>query len=493
MARLSKSRYLSGLQCDKRVYLETHHLELATPPDDATRAVLDMGTEVGVLARQRFPGGVLVTAGYRQTQAALEQTARLLSDPAVPAVFEAAVLAHGVLIRVDVLERTVLPDGSAGWRLIEVKSSTRKKEVHLDDLALQAFVLAGAGLALSGCWLMHVNTQYAFDGGPVDAARLFTLVEVTEELAPRLAEVPARVAAMHELLERPAAPAVEPGGHCQTPYACPFWEHCTKDKPARWVYHLPGSRRWLPLWQSQGIETIDALPEDATLSPIQRRVRANVEWCSPDLERLLRSVRYPVHHLDFETIMPAIPRFKETRPYQVLPVQWSNHIESEAGDVHHHEYLAPGGEDPRRELTERLLESLGETGSICVYSQYERSVLEGLAEAFPQWRADLHAVKKRLWDLFEVVQGHYYHPGFNGSYSIKAVLPAVVPSLSYTDLDIQGGAVAAREYVRLAFEVQDWIERDRLATALKAYCARDTLAMVELRRRLLQRAGALKS
>ena len=159
--RLSKSKFISGLQCQKRLHLEIYQPYLATPPDAGTQAILDMGTEVGELARRRFPDGRLVTAGYRQSEAALAQTTALMADESVPAIYEAAIMADGVLVRVDILERVRAEGGTAaGWRLIEVKSSTRVKDVHLDDLALQRHVLAGAGLTIVSCHLMRINTAY---------------------------------------------------------------------------------------------------------------------------------------------------------------------------------------------------------------------------------------------------------------------------------------------------------------------------------------------
>ena len=232
--RLSKSKFLSGLQCHKRLYLEIHHPSLATKPDAATQAMFDMGTEVGELARSRFPGGVLVAAGYRQSEAALAQTATLIQDLTVPAIFEAAFLHGGVLVRADILERVPAAEGQpCGWRLIEVKSSTKVKDVHLEDLAVQSEVILGAGLTLVSVGLMHINTGYLYRDGAIDLTELFAIQDLSEAVAQRRAAVSERLAEMNRILLQPQVPAIEPDQHCHMPYDCPFWEHCTKDKPTR--------------------------------------------------------------------------------------------------------------------------------------------------------------------------------------------------------------------------------------------------------------------
>ena len=486
--RLSKSKFLSGLQCHKRLYLAIHSPELATEPDEQTQAILDMGTEVGELARKRFPGGVLVEADHRHPTEALRRTAELLQNPTVPAIFEGAFEFEQVLVRVDIVERVGSPqDGAATWRLIEVKSSTRVKDVHLDDLAIQTHVLTGAGVALAGLCLMHINTQYLYSGGELDLEQLFVLQDLTAGVADRLSEVPARLAEMKEMLTAPSPPVIEPDGHCHTPYDCPFWNHCTKDKPARWIYHLPGGERTFQQLVKKGIETIDEIPAGFRLSVFQRRMKDSVEWVGSGLKAALQTVRYPVHHVDFETFMLAIPKFPMTRPYQVIPTQWSNHIDTEDGQMRHDEYLCIDPRDPREELALALLESVGGEGTICVYSGYERSILERLAEALPTLKRDLERVMARLWDLFVIIRDHYYHPAFEGSFSIKSVLPAVVPALGYGDLEIQEGRLAAFQYYRMVFEETDWVEKTRIRDALLRYCARDTLGMLELRKALLQK------
>ncbi|HWF61183.1 MAG TPA: DUF2779 domain-containing protein [Nitrospira sp.] len=487
--RLSKSKYLSGLQCHKRLYLEIYQPALATPPDASTQAILDMGTEIGILAQQRFRGGVLVKAGFRQREAAIAETAALLQDSGISVIFEAAFEHEGVLVRVDILERVQNGDGeSSVWRLIEVKSSTRVKDVHLDDLSIQSHVVQGAGLRLDATCLMHIDTGYFYRGGEVDLKALFSIEDVSEAVTNRRERVPERLAAMKALLLESQAPVIEPDQHCHAPYECPFWAHCTKEKPQRWIYHLPGKKEIVSQLVRQGIMTIDEIPNDTRLSDVQRKVKNNVEWVSLELGQILRSVSYPIHHLDAETVMLALPRFPSTRPYQSLPVQWSSHIELESGEVSHQEFLHNEASEPRRRWAEALIEALGEKGSIVVYSAYEEAIIRQLAETFPEFKSAFKAIVKRLWDLLPVIKSHYYHPAFNGSYSIKSVLPAVVPSLGYGDLTIQEGGQAAAEYYRMVFLENDWVERDSIREALLRYCERDTLAMVELRRVLREKA-----
>ncbi len=486
--RLSKSKFLSGLQCSKRLFLEVHSPHLATQPDEQTQAVLDMGTSVGELARQRFQGGVLVDATYRQTQLALTQTQEFIQQANVPALFEGAFFFNNVLVRVDVLERGLTKESKEqSWKLIEVKASTRVKDTHVDDLAIQMYVLEGMGLNISSACLMYVNNQYIYEGSEIDIQRLFSIADVTIEVKSRLEHVAPRLIELQDVLQQAFPPAIRPDGHCHSPYRCHFWEHCTQHKSSRWVYYLPGKGKSLNKLLNQGIETIDEIPENFRLTQVQRRMKESREWVGPQLQSLLNSVTYPVHHLDFETFMPALPRFPNTRPYQSIPTQWSNHIQRIKGVLSHEEYLCMEAKDPREEFAQTLVESLGSEGSICVYSNYERAILEGLCEAVPSLKKELQGIIRRLWDLFPIIRDHYYHPDFQGSFSIKSVLPALVPELDYRDLRIQDGGTAAQQYEKMIFHEMDWVERATIREALLSYCKRDTLAMVEIRKVLYEK------
>jgi hypothetical protein len=101
---LSKTRFMAGLQCLKRLYLECYDRALAAPIDAFSRAVLEAGQAVGAVARQRFPGGVLIDPHLEQDRAD-EKTRAALEDRTVPAIYEAALCHKGVRIRADVLVR----------------------------------------------------------------------------------------------------------------------------------------------------------------------------------------------------------------------------------------------------------------------------------------------------------------------------------------------------------------------------------------------------
>lgn len=347
--RLSKSRFLAGLQCAKRLYLQIHAPELASEVDEQRQALLQVGTEVGALARQCFPGGYLVEEGYRHAEAALQRTAELLQDPSVSSIFEGALEFQGTLVRVDILQRL----DSEAWRLIEVKAASKVKSVHVDDLAIQAYVLRGAGVCLTGAFLMHINRDYMYLGGDIDLGQLFSFQDLTETVNIRQQAIAAQLEEMREVLDASTPPTIAPDAHCHAPYPCPFWDFCTKDKPSRWIYYLPGGNDIVRRLSSQGVETIDEIPQEFRLTFLQRRIKENREWISPQLREALLSVRYPVHHLDFETFMPAVPLYPHTRPYQPIPVQWSNHIEFEDETVRHDTYLCTDQRDSREELAVR--------------------------------------------------------------------------------------------------------------------------------------------
>ena len=480
---LSKSGYLSGVQCHLRLWYDSHAPGLAPPPSDALQAVFDTGHEVGEVACKRFPGGHSVSHDHRHTPQALEETRQVIEAGAAPAVFEAAFEHDRVLIRADVIER--LPEG--GWRLIEVKSTTRLKEVFILDLAVQLWVLRGAGLDVRDAAVLTLDNNYVYDGVGLDLSALFTLHPLFGEAVERLEAVGAQVRELHGMLAKPTAPDIAPGEHCFTPYECQYYTHCTRDHvaPEHGIEELPrlAAPKRAQL-EAAPIEEVRDIPDDFPLTQLQsivrRAVREDHAVVYSDISGTLAEVTPPVRHLDFETFPPAIPRFAGTRPYGQIPFLFSVHTEHGTAPPTHTDYLHEQEDDPRPMLADRLIAAVGCEGTICTYSGYERQVLRGLAAALPDRAEAIGAIERRLFDLHAVGRNGYYHPGFNGSFSIKNVLPVLVPAMGYGDLAIADGQTAAVSYAA-ALANPALSERGRAFDDLRAYCERDTLALVELR------------
>lgn len=482
-ARLSKSRFLAGCQCPLRLWNDLNRRELARPWTPVEQALFERGTEVGELARARWPGGTLVGFKPWERAEAVAETRRLIDDPAVPAIYEAAIEHEGVLVRADVLARN-----GDSWDLVEVKSATRPdKEVYLNDVAIQHWVLDGAGLDVHRAGLLTLNRDYVWLGGDYDLDALFVFNDFTIDTRAMFSDIATRVAELRAVAAAPEPPRIGIGPHCFDPYDCPYYGACSADtvfpdNPIDELHRLHPNRR--ALLEAEGIVEIRDIPEEFDLSPIQRRIREAVRtgrpWRSPDLARALEAVERPLHYLDFEACGPAVPRYPGTRPYDTIPFQFSLHIEQSDGALEHREYLHTEQSDPRRPLAEALLGAFGASGSIVVYSNYERRILNELAAALPDLSPQLTALISRLWDLLEVIRSHYYHPGFRGSFSIKDVHPALVPDAGWDGLEISDGIAAALCYEQ-AIATDDEQSRRKVFAHLVEYCRKDTLAMVELR------------
>jgi len=485
---LSKSRFLAGLQCPLRLWHTCYNPELASEVSPVQQAVFDTGHEVGRLATQLYPKGILIEEDHLHLEEAVQSTLKAMENPNAPAIYEAGFIHDGVRIRVDILERL----GNRRWNLIEVKSSTSEKDIYLPDVAVQYNVLKGSGLDVDRIILMHLNNQYVYDGNNLELEQLFSRTDMTQKAIVYLNQVPPLISDFNDMLAQSEEPKIKPGRHCKNPYECEFWEHCTKDMPEHWVMNLTGiGQNKLNELEAMGIEDIRDLPETIALSEIQERIKTCVrngeQYFSKGLEGELNDVEYPIHFLDFETLGSAIPRYAGTRPYQTIPFQWSDHIIYEDGTIEHQEYLCEENKDPREKFSLSLLRTLGSKGSIVTYTSYEEGIIRDLAKKLSEYRDQLHALLGRIKDLHQIIRRHYYHPGFHGSFSLKSVLPAILPEMSYANLEIQEGQLAGLEYLRMINPSTPNKEKEKIKKDLLTYCGHDTLAMVKIREELISR------
>jgi len=487
--RLSKRRVASGTRCTKKLWLEVHEpdaAELTTTP--IPTVLLEQGRRCGELARRHWPGGRLVgdgrVAAFDLDRAAADT--RALIDAGARVLFEAAFVTNRTVAIVDVLER--LDDG---WRLVEVKQASSCNDDHVADVAFQLHVLESCGLRVREALVMHLNR----DCRAPRLDDLFVTVDITTEACALAATMSAVVASLSSMLDG-AMPDGRIDVACVSPDACEFKSRCWAGMPEHHVSTLYMLRKKEAFAHHHAgrLQVVDI-----ELPPPKRKasVTAMVQWRQQEalqhgkrivereaLAASLASLRYPIAMLDFETVQLAVPVWDGCSPHAQIPVQFSCHtITSPGAPATHRAWIARGAGDPREAIALQVIEACRGAATVMAYfASFEQGCLKRLAEWVPAHADELMDIHDRLVDMLPIVREHVYDPAFGGSFSIKKVLPALVPHLSYQGLAIGKGDVAAAELYRVMFagdELPD-AEREYVIDALLEYCRRDTEAMVQL-------------
>jgi len=492
---LSKSRLISAWQCPKKVHLEKHHPEFAEVSAQ-TESLFATGNQVGDIAKQLYGTADSVEVAF-DFKTMLAETKALIDGGADFPIFEATFRHEGVLVRVDVL----IPEGQGEgnrWRAIEVKASTSVKDYHALDCAIQDWVMRNSGINVLSISLAHINNQFVYQGDENYAGLLLEndLTDKVRTLEPRVVEL---VDKARDAVTGPM-PDINVGAQCNKPYDCQFQAYCWPTETKYPIMGLGGGKARLGEYVAVGAHDILDVDENSITSAAQRRIFRVTCKGEPEVldgaRQTLEALPYPRYYLDFETIGPAVPIWPGTRPYASIPVQWSCHIEEEGGGLRHEEFLDLSGEPPMRVLAEKMIECLGETGPVLMYTSYEKGVIEGLIEIFPGLAEPLRKIIDRLFDLHPVVKENYYHPDMLGSWSIKAVLPCIAPHMNYAELEgIKEGTAASDGFLEaiglVAAEAAPTssdsakggptkARKAELEEQLLRYCKFDTEAMVEI-------------
>jgi hypothetical protein len=481
---LSKSRFVTGVQCHKLLWWTVHDPDaVELQPDKVLADLFSQGRQVGELARTRFPGGVLIDLPHYARKERVAAT-RAALDAGAPALFEATFIADDTFVAIDVLERH---DG--GHRLVEVKASNSQKDEHIPDVAVQAYVAAACGIDVKGTEVMHLNSEFRHP----DAGDLFDRTDVAAEVVAYLPNVPDEIGRQKAMLAGPV-PDVAIGLHCFEPRDCPFLERCWPQDHDHITQLVGVGPKRASQYLSRGINSIGDLPKTEKLNFTQKRqLKAMAEdriVVEPTLARELESFTGRLGFLDFETIMRAVPVWSGMAPWQQAAAQFSYHELQPDGTYTHAEHLAEGPRDARPPLAEAMVRATARADGVVMYTSFEKTRIRELQLAVPELASELAALEAKLIDLHPVVKNCVYHPDFGGSFSLKDILTPLVPELTYDDLVIVDGRVASVEIARLLF-VADRIprhERDRVRRDLLAYCKQDTWAMVRLLEELLKLA-----
>jgi len=483
---LSKSQYLRGLQCHKSLWLYKKRPELRGAVNEQENPLFSTGNTVGDCAKQLFPDGVEIEFRTDDFDGMINKTSALI-EQGVETIYEAAFKEKGVFAMADILHKT-----AAGWDIYEVKASTSVKPTYLNDAAIQYFSLASV-LKINRVFTVHINNKYERQG-ELDIQQLLAVQDVTEKVLAKQDAILQNLEDMTAALEADE-PDIDIGLHCSDPYACDFKAHCWRHIPSPSIfnlYRMSGKDKFaLYRYGSRGYQDIPADMALNTTQRIQIDSSANGEPVinKAILQSFQKTVQYPISFFDFESFQNAIPRFDNQRAYGQIPFQYSLHVMTEGGELAHREYLADEHSDPRRELAERMLEDLPATGSIMAFNQsFEISRIKELANLFPDLHDALMTLVSRFVDLIVPFRKlGYYHPDFNGSFSIKSVLPAMFPNdpeLDYKQLGIQDGGMAMDTFANLHL-LKDQSQREAIRRDLLAYCHLDTLAMVRIWQKLV--------
>lgn len=478
---LSKTKLLRGFRCLKSIYLTIHEPAREAPITPDIQALFDQGNQVGAKAREYFSGGILVDNVPQDFLGAITKT-QFLIEKGHTVIFEAAFSYLGFYARADVI---AFNPETKRWSLYEVKSTTKVKPEHINDVAIQAWILTKSGLALEKVYLMHLNSACRHP----DLSNLFIKQEITDDVRLAYTNVKPTLREILKNLNEKTTPDINIGPQCHAGTACGFVEHCFKEKaiPTPSIFNLPGLRERKWALYEQDIVTLD----DARLSDLNE-LQQRIINCFKSQSRFINAngirdalvnFQYPMIFLDFETINPAIPRFDGCGPFHHVPFQFSVHrMDEENGSLKQVSFLHTEKTDPRPTLIPALLSACRDAKAIVsYYGKFEADRIKELAEFSPAHADELQSLIHRIVDPLPIIKENVYDNEFLGSFSLKVVAPALLGKKhSYDDLMVANGGDAQRAYESLISNSVSQEQKEKIKRAMLAYCEQDTFVMVEL-------------
>ena len=482
---LSKSKYCNGLQCKKMLWL---YKNKPTEKEEVNnQSVFDNGNDVHEVARKLLGEDINIPFNEDLTQM-IKDTEEVMKQEKV-IITEASFSYENNFCSVDILKK----EGNT-YEIYEVKSSTELKDVYVDDVSYQYFVLTSLGLKVEKCYVAILNNRYVRKG-KLDLNQLFKKIDVTDEVVSKQAQVKQMIKDMNKYMEQKKEPKDDIGIHCFKPYKCPFFKYCTRHLPESNIFEINeiNVNEKLKLYVEGIVSLEDLLKED-----ISNEAKQHIEYELYDKEdyidkksikEFLNTLSEPLYFLDFETFALPIPKYDGTRPYQQVPFQYSLHY-IEEGKLYHKEFLAESGVDPRKLIAESLVRDIPKNVPVLAYyMSFEKGRIKELAETFPDLKDHLMSIHDNIKDLIVPFKNRsYYAKGMHGSASIKYVLPAMFPndeSLNYKNLElVHNGDEAMNIYARLGEYPKE--EQEYIRERLLKYCELDTYAMVKIYEKLKQ-------
>jgi len=441
---LSKSEYMMFLKQPAWLWLKKNDPKKLPPVDENTQALFDAGHQFEPYAESLFPEGLMLGFSDYGEYLSLPQRTQDAIASGAPVIFQPRFEWNDFTCICDVVSFV----GDNEVDLYEIKASTSVKVEHEFDLAFQTAVLEGTSLKVRNIFVIHVNNKYVRSGS-IEADKITHIEDVTDKVRKRSEATAKYMPKAMAVVKLPNMPDPNPD-----------------------LAKLGSKKSWLQVYEAIVPQVPKEYPAD-TAPTIQYE----------EIKQFLDGLQYPLYFLDYETMSGLIPYFDAHRPYQQVPFQYSLHIIREPGaDVEHREFLHRENSDPVRPLTEQLIQDISTEGTVLVwYESFEKSRNSELGEMLPEYREAMEAINDRVVDLIIPFKSKWYDdPRFEGSASIKQVLPVLFPELSYKGLGIQEGGAAQRLWMEAVLDSKRADQKDQILSDLVEYCKLDTLAMVEI-------------
>jgi len=493
---LSKSDYMLYLKHPAWLWLKKFEQHRLPKISASTQAVFDAGHEFETYAEKLFPEGTrLGFDSFPEYNSLLYRTQNAL-DTGAKTIFQGRFEANGLTCIFDVLDR--VDDNT--FDLIEIKSSTKAKPEHYYDLAFQTKVLEEHGLTVRTISVLHINKEYVRHG-QIDPQGITVMTDVTDEVR-ALAEITnAQIAKVQEVLTRTQIPDLSPRWANQIEISGTTWFHDwlavykhlhpELDRYSIYALGYPNAKQLAEL-EDASITLITDIPDenayrDKQQLQIQTTKTGKQIIIKDKIKAFLDTFTYPLYFLGYETYSSLVPMFDNESPYSDYPFQYSLHIlDAPDAQIKHTEYLHQSHSVPVPDLLAQLQKDIGTTGTVLTWNMnYEKGCNERMATLYPEYADFLHALNQRIDDLdIPFKELWYVDKDFFGSYSIKAVLPVLVPELSYKALEIADGLTARRIWTETFLEDKHQERKEQIYQDLLAYCTLDTYAMVLILREL---------
>ena len=483
---LSKSRYCRGIQCKKMLWLEKNKPEEKI--DINNESVLEQGNIIHEVARYLF--GEHINIEYTDNlNEMIKDTYRTIESYKDIVITEASFNYNNNFCSVDILIKN-----NEKYEIYEVKSSTKVKDIYINDAAYQYYVLTNLGFNITKCSIIVINTNY-IRKEKIELNKLFLKQDITKEVINLQGTVKSNINDINEYLKNEIEPLDDIDIKCHTPYECPFFKYCTKHLPENNVFNLANMKynTKIELYKNNNYKYESLLKtniNDKYKQQIEFELYNKEDYI--DIEKIkdfLNTLSYPLYFLDFETFAPPIPLYNNTSPFEKIPFQYSLHyIENKYGKLFHKEFLSKPNIDPRKKLAENLINDIPKDVCILAYNMsFEKSVIKKLAEDYPKYKEHLMNIYNNIKDLMIPFRDRsYYSKNMHGSYSIKKVLPSLFPndeSLNYQNLDlVHNGSEAMDNFAALSSMNKEEYEYTR--ERLLRYCELDTYAMVKIYEKL---------